>query len=108
MTETSGGPVLLVVAWHYPTMLVMPRAFWHVRRLDRASRADTGLLWMHRWTSRRSVGLTARWQHGAALREWLASSAFREADAALRRLGGVRRIESAAGSVPLEELLDER
>ncbi len=103
--ERDPGPVLLVVSWHFPSMRVMPRAFWAVRGLDRSSRRTPLLLWMHRWISRRSVALTSSWADRPAAEAWLRSHAFRRADSTFRALGGARRVESAAAPVPLEDQL---
>ena len=92
-------PVILVVALHFPRMWPMPRAFWRARALDHASRDRPGLLWLHRWISRRSVGFTSTWRDAEDARAWLTSEVFRNADDSLRRLGGGLRVEGS-GALP--------
>jgi len=82
-------PVLLVTAWHLPTMRAAFRHFWRVRHLERDScRRAPGCVRVHRWVSRRSLLLTSWWSDRASAERWLASDAVRAVDAAARRVPG--------------------
>jgi hypothetical protein len=89
----EGGAVLLLTAWHLPRMRSMPRQFWRFRRLDRRSRGVRGLVWSHRWISRRSLLYTSRWRSEADARAWLASAEFRRFDEGVRAAGAEPRLE---------------
>jgi len=104
----AGAAVLVDTSWHLPRMRTMPRAFWRVRTLDRGSRGSPGLLWMHRWISRRSLLLTSIWEDQPAAQAWLNSPAFQAVDRQLRAHHGANatvRIAilttSEGGSLPL-------
>jgi heme-degrading monooxygenase HmoA len=88
------SPVLLITAWHLRRVRSMPKGFFHVRRLDLATRAEAGCLWVHRWISLRSVMLTSRWESEEGARRWLRGASFTRTDAALRSIEGtVPRVE---------------
>ena len=80
--------VLVLTAWHLSRMSSMPRAFWRVRTLERATHRVAGCLWIHRWISRRSLLLTSAWESDAAAEAWLASDGFASVDASLKALPG--------------------
>ncbi|MDA1004492.1 MAG: antibiotic biosynthesis monooxygenase [Chloroflexi bacterium] len=88
MTQST-GPVLLVTAWHMPTMRAALRHFWRVRALERTScRQAPGCTRVHRWVSRRSILLTSWWSDRASAERWLASDAVQTVDAAARGVRG--------------------
>lgn len=90
MTQST-GPVLLVTAWHMPTMRAALRHFWRVRALERTScREAPGCVRVHRWVSRRSILLTSWWSDRASAERWLASPELRAVNAAARRVPGAR------------------
>jgi len=92
--SVSGSPVLLITAWHFRRVRSMPKGFFHVRRLDLATRAEAGCLWVHRWISLRSVMLTSRWESEDDARRWLRGASFTRTAAALRSIEGtVPRVE---------------
>lgn len=81
------GPVLLITAWHLPTVRAALRHFWRVRRLERGScRGAPGCIRVHRWVSRRSILLTSWWGDRASAERWLASDAVEAVTAAARRV----------------------
>ncbi|MPZ97768.1 MAG: hypothetical protein GEU80_00280 [Dehalococcoidia bacterium] len=86
----AAGHVVLLTRWHFPSMRVMPRQFWRIRTLDRATRYVPGCLWVHRWASRRSLLLTSAWVDAEAAARWLASDRFAEFDRTARAVPGVR------------------
>jgi heme-degrading monooxygenase HmoA len=72
----------------------MPRGFYHVRRLDLATRGEKGCLWVHRWISRRSLMLTSTWESEADAQRWLHGTSFTRTAAALQSIeGAVARVE---------------
>ena len=88
------APVLLITAWHLRRMRSMPRAFYHVRRLDLATRGQAGCLWVHRWGSRRSLMLTTSWASETHARSWLEGASFTRTATALRAIDGtLARVE---------------
>ena len=93
---------LVMTAWHLRRMRSMPRAFYLVRRLDRATRGDADCLWIHRWISRRSLMLTSTWATEADANRWLGSDRFRRTAASLDAIEGtVARIQVyRAGASP--------
>ncbi|MCY4640931.1 MAG: antibiotic biosynthesis monooxygenase [Chloroflexi bacterium] len=92
--EESPAPVLLLTAWHLPSMRSAARAFWLARRLDRLGREAPGCVGMHRWVSRRSVLLTSWWRSREAAESWFRSPPVRELDDRLRSLPGAEaRVE---------------
>jgi quinol monooxygenase YgiN len=85
--------LVLLTAWHLPRARSMPRLFWRIRALDRASKSAPGCLWVHRWASRRSLLLTSHWATDADAERWLASEHVRRFDAAARAAGATARVE---------------
>ena len=88
--ERAAGeaPVLLITAWHLKRMRSMPRSFYYVRKLDFATRQQTGCLWVHRWISRRSLMLTTAWRSEVDARRWLEGDSVARTDAVLRSIDG--------------------
>ena len=93
--NSDQAPALLVLtAWHLSRMRSMPRSFWRVRTLERATHSVPGCLWIHRWISRRSLLLTSAWESDAAAEAWFASEGFTSVDASLKALPGTEtRVE---------------
>lgn len=99
----SGASVLLITAWHLRRMRSMPKAFYHVRRLDLATRGEKGCLWVHRWGSRRSLMLTTTWESETDARSWLDGASFARTAAALRAIKGTAtRVEQYRQDVTLD------
>ena len=99
----SEAPVLLVTAWHLRRARSMPKGFYHVRRLDLATRGETGCLWVHRWISSRSLMLTTTWESEKDAHRWLYGASFARAAAALRSIEGtVARVEQYRQGVTLD------
>ena len=99
----SGAPVLLITAWHLRRARSMPKSFYHVRRLDLATRGEKGCLWVHRWISRRSLMLTTTWVSEKDAHRWLHGASFARTATALRSIEGtVARVEQYRQDVTLD------
>jgi heme-degrading monooxygenase HmoA len=99
----SRAPLLLITAWHLRRMRSMPKAFYHVRRLDLATRGEKGCLSVHRWGSRRSLMVTTTWESETDAHRWLNGARFTRTAAALRAIKGtVARVEQYRQDVTLD------
>lgn len=68
--EAPQGPILSLMALHFPSMLAMLRRFWRFRMLARTMADQPGNLKVHRWLSRRSLLVISWWQDQASLAAW--------------------------------------
>ena len=86
--------VLLLTAWHMPSVLATVRLLLPFRRLERRSCWQAaGFARSHRWLSRRSLLLTSWWADADSAQRWVRSDAFRRFDSSAGALGARSWVE---------------